>query len=257
MESERECRAPAPLPRDLWRQPIQAHALAVPFVGLQSTAAARVLQKSLAMLRLDQKCCNLSYCAAALWLCLGSSVLRAEYNAVALGPQWSLHTSDSAVGVQRTEDYTGWLSASYLAAPLLGIGLPLLVSGLDVPSAVGWIIGLSGLTVALALPVIAHYAHDERWRGVRSLLVMPALTLAGMWLGGTIGAAVHSKPRWEDDTAGIVGGIYGAFIGGTIACMGWILFDVFETRTVRSERGVSFSMWPQPGGAMMSLTLRM
>lgn len=185
---------------------------------------------------------------------VGTSVSHAEYNAVAAAPQ-SVVAAPSRTP-EPVDDYSGWLVLSYLATPALAIGLPVLASELKLSRGENAALGISGFTVALALPAIAHWLNDDDWRGWRALIGLPACTAVGVVFGLILGAAGGTdKSSGAGNAVGAVFGLVLGFLGASV----WSVYDIAETASERGKRRTAarrmrFAALPQPGGGVVAVT---
>ncbi|MET0388041.1 MAG: hypothetical protein ABW321_18865 [Polyangiales bacterium] len=167
----------------------------------------------------------------------------------------------AAEHTRRSEDYSGWLISSYIVTPVVGLGLPILLGHSNLSDGAAWTLSVSSIAVAIALPAITHWVHDETWRGWRTLIALPTITLVSGLVGILLGAALATDSNEDDDGgSGLAAGVYGALIGVNVASLAWITFDVLETASVRRDRRTAaaqsstrVAVLPQPGGASLAL----
>lgn len=166
----------------------------------------------------------------------------------------------SAFGHQdRTEDYSGWLIASYLTAPLLGIGVPVSTGSWSAGNTTIAVAVTGAIAVAVTLPSIVHFLHGETRLGVRSLIAFPLIAAVAVIGGAMLGAELAREPPSVDDSAAMVGGLLGMMTGAAVATLGWGAFDVISTTGVRRARRdrqtarFGVAAVPTKGGGMAAL----
>jgi hypothetical protein len=220
--------------------------------------------------------------ALLAWACLGSAVLRADDNPVPAAPQRSVLAPSASASPQPRYQldwkrpkppsepseprarYTGWLVASYLAVPLVIIGVPWAASELSTNRDMPVIAGISGLVLAMVLPATVHLAHEERDLGLRSLALFPALTAAGVVSGFLLGLAVGTQDlrHPHDDSLALEYAVVAGLVGGGVGCVVWAIVDILAMSSepdleARAQHSLRLAILPTHDGAFGSLTVHL
>jgi hypothetical protein len=193
--------------------------------------------------------------ATLLVACLSVAPARAEDRLVAALPAPATY--------ENADDYTIVLLSSYVAAPLLGTGLTLTISGLDE----GGVTPLSaaiGFGSALFVPATVHWLSGERRLAARAFFGWPVAMLAG---GLSVGLVAILTVAIFDPFEGRDGGgpgngfviAAGAAIGAGMAAIAFPIFDIIDTHARRAHKRVhsapplTFSVAPLPRGGAVGL----
>jgi hypothetical protein len=150
------------------------------------------------------------------------------------------------------ESYRGALTASYVMAPLLALGVGGLLSGMEVDDT--WAV-LGGTAMFLA-PAAVHMGHGNVTQGPVSFLLLAGATGAGVLLGGLTGYYIDSAdcdPAQDSDGcdfAGFTGLVAGALIGGVGAYTGYAIYDVSENGALPLDESATdearLELWLSP-----------
>jgi hypothetical protein len=209
------------------------------------------------------------------WVCFGTDVLHADDSAVSPAPQLdapAVSRHAGARGRQRLDwerppplaepmrpraRYTGWLVVSYLAAPVLIVGVPFAMTELIRDNGLATAIAIpTALAMGLVLPAIVHFNHGERELGRRSLGLFPALVAAGVVTGFFAGLGMGDSAGSDGDGDSVVTyGLTGALIGAGLAGAVWAVFDVLDTtrkpiRRANAGPRLHLAIVPTSGGAL-------
>jgi hypothetical protein len=162
------------------------------------------------------------------------------------------------------DDYAGWLIGSYLSVPLLSLGLPVFVNQFSDDDTLRGAVLVVGIAGAVAMPMTVHLLHDEGGLALRAALVTPTLVVTGLLAGAWIGSAATSDAALQDDEdAAFSNAITGALIGGSIALVGWAVFDLIDSGARRGTRrrsaraGLRVAVLPYPDGVVACAALRL
>ena len=153
------------------------------------------------------------------------------------------------------ESYRGALTASYVMAPLLALGVGGLLSGMEADDT--WAV-LGGTAMFLA-PAAVHMGNGNVAQGPLSFLLLAGSTGAGMLLGGLTGYYVDAAdcdPDQDSDScdfAGFAGLVVGTLIGGVVGYTGFAIYDVSENGAVPLDESATdharLELWLSPVAA--------
>lgn len=157
----------------------------------------------------------------------------------------------SGISTGETSDYRVRLGIAYGLAPLVALGAGVGLYALTGSEAAS----IAGGSALLVLPSTVHM-YEGRWlQGVESLGGMVALTFGGAAVGGVFSqlllpadsrGAVQCS-RCQDDARRH--NLYaGAALGGTLAYMGYAVFDVLHNAQPQRAHARDLALWLQPVG---------
>jgi hypothetical protein len=186
--------------------------------------------------------------ALGLGLGLGSGEARAASSDSWNEPEPELAEPDPP-SAPPEPSYASVLTVAYTLAPLLAIpaGAALFeLTDNDTVAVVG-----AGLAV-VSVPVLTHVAYGQAGRGAVTALLLPAITVGALAVGGVSGYFL-GKATCESDSDcelsnGLGGGLLGGLAGGLLGYVIYAVYDVNEHSSLeRSEAtGADVRVWALP-----------